>query len=139
MADSGAWITLAAALGGVALTRTLSLATAVLNHRWSEQARLEADHEQETRAVRDQRREACHNYLVATNSFYQVAARLGHCRRFSTRIDDGLADAHFATSGSLVRPVHGLTLGGADVVGLPRIDVGNERLSRSGDEAQDGR
>ena len=51
-----------------------------------------------------------------------------HCRRFSTRIDDGLAGAHFATSGSLVRPVHGLTLGGADVVRLPRIDVGKERL-----------
>ena len=50
----------------------LSLATAILNHRWTEQARLQANREQETRAIRDQRREACHNYLVATNSFYQA-------------------------------------------------------------------
>jgi hypothetical protein len=72
MADASAWITLAAALGGVALTGTLSLATAALTHRWTEQARLQADRENEARIIRDQRREACHNYLVATNSFYQA-------------------------------------------------------------------
>jgi hypothetical protein len=59
-------------LGGVALTGGLSLATAALNHRWGEQSRVRAAREQETRATRDQAREACHNYLVATNSFYQA-------------------------------------------------------------------
>jgi len=72
LADTSAWITLAAALGGVALTGTLSLATAALTHRWTEQARLQADRENEARTIRDQRREAYHNYLVATNSFYQA-------------------------------------------------------------------
>jgi hypothetical protein len=54
------------------LTGTLSLATAALNHRWTEQARLRADREKEAQTIRDQRREAYHNYLVATNSFYQT-------------------------------------------------------------------
>jgi len=54
------------------VTGSLSLVTAALTHRWSEQARLRADREQETRATRDQKREACHNYLVATNLFYQA-------------------------------------------------------------------
>lgn len=72
LADTSAWITLAAALGGVALTGTLSLATAALTHRWTRQARLQADRENEARTIRDQRREAYHNYLVATNSFYQA-------------------------------------------------------------------
>ena len=45
------------------VTRSLSLVTAALTHRWSEQARLRADREQETRVTRDQKREACHNYL----------------------------------------------------------------------------
>ena len=72
MADTSAWITLAAALGGVALTGALSLATAALTHRWNEQGRLQADREQEVRTIREQRREAYHNYLVTTNSFYQA-------------------------------------------------------------------
>ena len=72
MSDASAWIALAGALGGVALAGGLSLATAALNHRWGEQSRVRAAREQETRAMRDQAREACHDYLVATNSFYQA-------------------------------------------------------------------
>lgn len=54
------------------MTGSLSLATAALTHRWSEQARVRADRERETQDMRNQKREACHNYLVATNSFYQA-------------------------------------------------------------------
>jgi hypothetical protein len=66
------WFLLAGTLGGVALTGTIGLVTAALNHRWNEQARSRAVNEVDTRAIRDQRREACHNYLVCTNQFYQV-------------------------------------------------------------------
>jgi hypothetical protein len=72
LSDASAWIALVGALGGVALAGGLSLATAAFNHRWSEQTRVRAAREQETRVMRDQAREACHNYLVATNSFYQA-------------------------------------------------------------------
>lgn len=54
------------------MTGALSLATVAFTHRWNEQARLQADREREVRTIREQRREACHNYLVATNSFYQA-------------------------------------------------------------------
>jgi hypothetical protein len=76
-------------LGGVAVTGGLSLATAALTHRWGEQSRVRADREQETREMRDQKREACHNYLVATNSFYQavdqVYRRTGRNEQFDQR------------------------------------------------------
>jgi hypothetical protein len=72
LSDASAWIALAGALGGVALTGGLGLTTAAFNHRWTEESRVRAAREQETRAMRDQAREACHNYLVATNSFYQA-------------------------------------------------------------------
>jgi hypothetical protein len=64
LADTSAWITLAAALGGVALTGALSLATAALTHKWNEQARLQADREQEVRTIREQRREA---YIITSS------------------------------------------------------------------------
>ena len=89
LSDGSAWVALAGALGGVAVTGGLSLATAALTHRWGEQSRVRADHEQETRAMRDQKREACHNYLVATNSFYQavdqVYRRTGRNEQFDQR------------------------------------------------------
>ncbi|MFI5897557.1 hypothetical protein ACIA5D_46470 [Actinoplanes sp. NPDC051513] len=79
MADAGsagAWFALAGALGGVALTGAVGLGTAALTHRWNEQARSRAAHEEEARAMRNQRREACHHYLVATNSFYQAVDQM---------------------------------------------------------------
>jgi hypothetical protein len=89
LSDGSAWVALAGALGGVAVTGSLSLATAALTRRWGEQSRVRADREQETRAMRDQEREACHNYLVATNSFYQavdqVYRRTGRNEQFDQR------------------------------------------------------
>ena len=86
LSDASAWIALAGALGGVVLAGGLSLATAAFNHRWGEQARVRLARQQETRAMRDQAREACHNYLVATNSFYQavdeVYRRTGRAEEF---------------------------------------------------------
>ena len=86
LSDESAWIALAGALGGVVLAGGLSLATATLNHRWSEEARVRAVREQDTQVMRDQAREACHNYLVATNSFYQaideVYRRMGRAEKF---------------------------------------------------------
>lgn len=76
MTNASAWFALAGALGGVVVTGVIGIVTAVLNHRWGEQARRATYHEQESRAIRDQRREACHNYLVATNSFWQAIDQL---------------------------------------------------------------
>lgn len=72
MADTSAWF----ALGGVAVAGVMGLATAGLTHRWGERTRIAADREQEIRTIRNQRREACHNYLVATNSYYQAIDQL---------------------------------------------------------------
>jgi hypothetical protein len=76
MNDMSAWFALGGALGGVTLTGLIGLATAALTHRWGERSRLAADHAEEIRTVRGQRREACHNYLVATNSYYQLIDQL---------------------------------------------------------------
>jgi hypothetical protein len=72
MANASAWF----ALGGVAIAGVLGLVTAALNHRWGERTRISTYREQEGRAMRDQRREACHNYLVATNAFWQAMDQL---------------------------------------------------------------
>jgi len=76
MTNSSAWFALAGALGGVALTGVLGPVTAVLTHRWAEQARVDTYHKEQTRAIRDRRREASHNFLVATNSFWQTLDQL---------------------------------------------------------------
>ena len=72
MANASAWF----ALGGVAIAGVLGLVTAQLNHRWGERTRISTYREQEGRAIRDQRREACHDYLVATNAFWQAMDQL---------------------------------------------------------------
>ena len=72
MANASAWF----ALGGVAIAGVLGLVTAALNHRWGERTRISTYREQEGRAIRDQRREACHDYLVATNAFWQAMDQL---------------------------------------------------------------
>ena len=76
MANGSAWFALAGALGGVALTGVIGLVTAVLTHRWGEQARAEADRRKLMRAMRDQRREVCHDFIVATNSFWDALDQL---------------------------------------------------------------
>jgi hypothetical protein len=76
MSDTSAWFALGGALGGVALTGLVGLVTAALTHRWGEVSRLATDHAREVRTVRGQRREACHNYLVAINSYYQMVDQL---------------------------------------------------------------
>jgi hypothetical protein len=70
LADASAWVVLAGALGGVALTGALGLVTAAQTHRWNERTRVQAGREQEVRDLRDQRRQASHSYLIATNEFY---------------------------------------------------------------------
>ncbi len=76
MTNASAWFALVGALGGVALTGAIGLVTAGLNHKWGEQARIETDREQQIHAIRDQRREACHNYLVAANSYWLTVEQL---------------------------------------------------------------
>jgi len=76
MTNASAWFALGGVLGGVALTGMIGIVTARLNHRWEEQARIETGREQQIRVIRDQRREVCHKYLVATNSFWQTVDQL---------------------------------------------------------------
>jgi len=76
MSNASAWFALAGVLGGVTLTGVIGLVTAGLTHRWGEQARVDTDREQRIRALRDQRREVCHKYLIAANSFWQALDRL---------------------------------------------------------------
>ena len=76
MANASAWFALAGALGGVALTGVIGLMTAALNHKWGEQTRVQASHEEQVRTIRDQRREACHKYLITTNSYWLTAEQL---------------------------------------------------------------
>ena len=65
----------------------IGLVTAGLTHRWGEHARVDTDREQQIRAIRDQRREVCHNYLVATNSFWQVLDQLYQQARRGEEVD----------------------------------------------------
>jgi hypothetical protein len=76
MADTSAWFALAGALGGVTLAGLLGLVTAALNHKWGEQTRVETYREQRIRAIEDQRREVCHNYLLATNTYWLTTEQL---------------------------------------------------------------
>lgn len=76
MSNASAWFALGGVPGGVTITGIIGLATATLNHRWGEQTRINAYREQESSAIRNQRREACHNYLVATNAFWQAMDQL---------------------------------------------------------------
>lgn len=78
MANSSAWFALGGALGGVALTGVIGLVTAMLNHRWNSQDRAQTQRENEVRTIREQRREACHSYLVGTNRYYQSIEQMYH-------------------------------------------------------------
>jgi|SRR5215469_8902332 len=95
MTTASAWFALVGALGGVALTGTIGLVTAALNHKWGEQTRVEMAREQQIRAVRDQRREVCHNYLVAANSYWLAIEQL-YVR--SRRGDEFDSNAHMGTA-----------------------------------------
>ena len=95
MTNASAWFALGGVLGGVALTGTISLVNAVLSHRWNEQTRIQTDRQQETRAVIDRRREACHNYLVAANLYYQAADQLYLKARRGEELDP---DEHVRTA-----------------------------------------
>lgn len=105
MTNASAWFALGGVLGGVALTGVIGLVTARLNHRWEEQTRIEAGREQQIRVIRDQRREVCHKYLVATNSFWQAVDQLyqrtcrgekvdpvEHLRAANTALQDAYVD-----------------------------------------------
>lgn len=78
MADASGWFALVGALGGVTLTGIIGPVTAGLNHKWGEQARVEACREQQLAAITDQRRQVCHDYLVATNSYWLTVEQLYH-------------------------------------------------------------
>jgi hypothetical protein len=72
MTNANAWFALGGALGGVTLTGAMGLWPASLTHRWS----LSSQREEESRVIRDQRRETCHNYLLAVNSLFQAIDQL---------------------------------------------------------------
>lgn len=76
MTDTIAWF----ALGDVTLTGVMGLVTAGLTHRWEERTRI-APGSQPIVSKRSapseiSDREACHNYLVATNFYYQAIVQL---------------------------------------------------------------
>ena len=87
MANASAWFALAGVLGGVTVTGVLGLVTAALNHRWGEQTRISTYREQEGSAIRDQRRETCHNYLVAANAFWQAIDQLNLSASHGEQVD----------------------------------------------------
>jgi hypothetical protein len=87
MANASAWFALVGVLGGVTVTGVMGLATATLNHRWEEQRRISTHREQEGRVIRDQRREACHDYLLATNAFWQAMDQLNLNASRSRQVD----------------------------------------------------
>ena len=89
MTTANAWFALGGVLGGVTITGVLGLATAALNHRWGERTRINTYREQESRAIRDQRREACHDYLVATNAFWQAMDQLNLNASRGEQVDRG--------------------------------------------------
>jgi hypothetical protein len=95
MADTSAWFALGGVLGGVMLTGLVSLATAGLSHRWAEKTRVDVERGEEFRTFRDQRRQACHSYLVATNSFYQAIdqAYLKACRGAEVDVDEHVRES----------------------------------------------
>lgn len=87
MADTSAWFALAGALGGVTLAGVVGLVTAGLNHRWEEQRRIDTYREQQLLAITDQRREVCHDYLVATNSYWLTVEQLYFMARHDEEFD----------------------------------------------------
>jgi hypothetical protein len=104
-------------LGGVALTGVIGLVTARVTHKWGEQARVDTDRKQQMRAIRDQRREVCHNFLVATNLFWQALDQLyqkaccgeevdpfEHLRAANTALQDTYVDLTI-TCGARVREI----------------------------------
>ncbi|MGA8875375.1 MAG: hypothetical protein WB555_07565 [Candidatus Korobacteraceae bacterium] len=117
MTNASAWFALAGALGGVALAGVMGLVTAVLTHRWTEQARVDAYRKEQMRAIRDQRREVAHNFLVATNLFWQALDQLHqkacrgeeidsfeHLRAANTALRDAYVDLTI-TCGARVRNI----------------------------------
>jgi hypothetical protein len=78
MADTSGWFALAGALSGVTVTGVIALVTAGLNHKWGEQARIETYHEQQSASMTDRRRQVCHDYLVAANSYWLTVEQLYH-------------------------------------------------------------
>jgi hypothetical protein len=86
MTDNSAWFALAGALGGILLTGGITLATTILNHRWSEQASQRERREQESREASDRLRGVFHDYLVATNTYYHAVHQMHELGR--SRSDD---------------------------------------------------
>ena len=87
MADTSAWFALAGALGGVTLTGALGLVTAGLNHKWGEQTRVEDYRQQQLKEIADQRRQVCHDYLVAVNSYWLTCEQLYFNARRGEKFD----------------------------------------------------
>lgn len=86
MTDSSAWFALSGALGGILLTGGVTLATTILNHRWSEKASQRSHREQETREAAERLRGVFHDYLVATNAYYHAVHQMHELGR--SRNDD---------------------------------------------------
>ena len=64
---TAAWFTLVGALGGVFLTGTIGLVTAVLNHRWQAQATGQQSLDEFQKQLRQERRETYAAYWSAWN------------------------------------------------------------------------
>ena len=82
MTDSSAWYALSGALGGILLTGGFTLATTVLNHRWSEKASERSHRDQKTREAAERLRGVFHDYLVATNAYYHAVHQMHEHRNF---------------------------------------------------------
>jgi len=142
-ATTTAWIAAVAALGGVALTSVVALATAVLNHRWQAQAAERQARQERFRQLRQERRETYVQYWRAENGLvHQIgllhgemaaldpapATRLQAQSRIPPALAEGIHEAELAWR----QAADALFLvGGPDVVaaGTTRLRATNARLN----------
>lgn len=104
MTNASAWFALGGVLGGAVLTGAMAFLKAHFDHKWSEEDRIATQHEQESRTMRDQRREVCHDYLVKTNSFRQAINQLHDMvgRGADVNADEHTRSAHLAEQDAYV-------------------------------------
>lgn len=72
MTDASGWFVLIGVLGGAALTGTVSLTMATLNHRWADSDQQRSASEEAERSSAERLRATFRDYLVATNAYYHA-------------------------------------------------------------------
>jgi hypothetical protein len=91
--NAPAWFALAGALGGVLLTSSVALITAVLNHKWQKEGRKDEFRKEQIRLLRQERNAAYSNYLVAESRLTFQASTFAEGRRSSKSADSSEVQA----------------------------------------------